>query len=128
MDYKKRFQECLSEVICNPNFDTALIAEYFSTSYIQHVDGKTLNYEQFVAHIEHLKQAVIRCSIDFELLEQHGNTIHSIHIVRVVKNDSSKVRIKVQGQFTFEHNKLILTNETTELLEGDEENASLGWR
>lgn len=128
MDYKKRFQECLSDVICNPNFDIKLIAEYFAPNYIQHVDGKTLNYDQFVAHIEHLKQAVIRCSIDFELLEQHGNSIHSVHIVRIVKNDSSKARIRVQGQFVFENNKLVLTEENTELLEGHKENASLGWR
>lgn len=128
MDYKKRFQECLADVICNPYFDLALVEKYFANNYIQYVDDKTLDYEQFVDHIKNLKQAVIRCSIDFELLEQHNNVIHSIHVVRVVKNDSSKVRVRVEGKFTFEQDKIILTNERTQLLEGEHQDADLGWR
>lgn len=128
MDLKQLFKQCMQEVLEAPDFNLSTIESYFSPEYQQHVDGKTLNYEEFIAHIKHVKEVVQTAKLTFEKLTVVDSVVSSIHVVDVVKKDGGKAKFRVHGDFTFDNNRLIKTDERTEMLSGHESDEDLGSR
>ena len=105
-----------------------LAAEKISPNYVQHVDGKTLDYEQFIKHRLVQNKVVKTITVNFQHIVAEGDKIFTIHVADVEKKDGSKVKIKVIAMFIIKDAKLVACDELTHVLEGSKEDEDLGSR
>lgn len=123
---KDFIERVFKEVIEDLNADETIISQYFSPHYIQHVDGHELNYEDFVQHMVVQKSLLDSIEVSFEHIVIEGNAICTVHRVDAIKKNGEKIAIKVIAYFEVENKKIILCDELTHLLEGDEKNKNIG--
>lgn len=119
-------ERVFKEVIEDLNANEEIISQYFSPHYIQHVDGHHLNYEDFVQHMVVQKSLLDSIKVCIEHCVIEGNVICTIHRVDAIKKNGEKIAIKVIAYFEVENKKIILCDELTHLLEGDEKNQNIG--
>lgn len=118
----------LSDVFEKKDVDEATIHRYISPDYVQHVDGKTLHYASFLAHIKKQKQVIDSMRFNFISMLHEGKTVFSNHEVSVIKKDGKKLKFKVIAEFTVEHGRIVACDELTHMIEGDTADAELGSR
>ncbi len=123
---KQLIRDAFQAVFEDPHVDEKKIGEYFSEEYVQHVDGKTLDFKGFIQHLNNLKEKVTDVSIDFKELISDGNKACSVHIARATKSDGRKVEGKVIAFFEVKDGKIMLVDELTLMLNGDEADKELG--
>lgn len=123
---KSFIEQVFTDVIENLGADESIISEYFSPHYIQHVDGHTLHYEEFIQHmkvqktlLDFVKVSILHCVIE-------GNKISTVHQVDAKKKNGEKISVKVIAYFELEGGKIILCDELTHLLEGDAKDQNIG--
>jgi predicted SnoaL-like aldol condensation-catalyzing enzyme len=90
MDNKKFIRELFKNVFESPEFNEDFIRKNVDADYIQHVDGKTLGYNEFAQHIKLLKTKVSTCSVEFLTLIEDGEILFSNHIVSVTLKDEAQ--------------------------------------
>lgn len=127
-DRKKYIRTMFAEVLENQNASIETYEKYFAKDYIQHVDGKTINYAQFVAHMTALKSSVQNIRVDFKRIIAENNNIISIHHVHATKQDGNQIEAKVIAHFQLRDDKIILCDELTHLLKGEHADKDLGSR
>jgi hypothetical protein len=123
---KNFIERVFKEVIEDLNANEKIISQYFSPHYIQHVDGHHLNYEDFVQHMVVQKSLLDSIKVCIEHCVIEGNAICTVHRVDAIKKNGEKIAIKVIAYFEVENKKIILCDELTHLLEGDEKNQNIG--
>lgn len=122
-------QEIFTEVFEKDEFDEAVCEKYFSKNYVQYVDGKKVDYAGFLEHVRALKSALHSMSFEFKHIVTQGNKIATLHIARGIKRDTGdKIEVQVNAMFEVQHNQLILCNELTRLIHGEERDQDLGSR
>jgi hypothetical protein len=114
------------EVIEDLKADEEIISKYFSPSYIQHVDGQTLNYTDFVQHMMVQKTLLndVKVTIERSIFEKEK--ICTVHRVDATKKDGSTIVVQVIAHFELENNKIVLCDELTHLLKGNSHDANIG--
>lgn len=119
-------EQVLKDVVEDMQADEHVFSQYFSPSFIQHVDGQTSNYQGFVQHM--LKQKSILKSAKLTVLHTltEGNKICTVHKVDAVKKDEKKISVKVIAYYELEDGKIVKCDELTYLLTGDEQDRNLG--
>jgi hypothetical protein len=75
----------------SPEQAEADIARYFSPDYVQVTDGNRLEYNEFVAHIKHLRGVIASGTIEVHEAVRNGNVIADRHTMRATKTDGSEV-------------------------------------
>ncbi|MFK3841790.1 nuclear transport factor 2 family protein [Serratia sp. NPDC087055] len=118
--------DALQQVVAAPQHQPALIAEFFHADYHQQVDGKTLDYSQFVQHMALLKQLTRSMTLVFVAVAGQGDAVLTHHLVRVEKRDGGSSLVKVLAHFTVRDGKISACDELTQLLEGEHGDRDLG--
>lgn len=118
----------LHKVVANPEHQPALIAELFSRDYRQNVDGNALNYEQFIQHVELLKQITRSMTLEILAIVAEGEVVFTHHIVNVEKRDGNRSQTRVLAHFTVREGQIQSCDELTQLLVGDHSDSDLGSR
>lgn len=119
-------EKVFKEVIEDLNADEKIISHYFSPHYIQHVDGQTFNYHDFVQHMRAQKSLLESIKVCIEHCVIEGNSICTVHRVDAIKKNGKKIAIKVIAYFVVENKKIMLCDELTRLLEGDATSQNIG--
>ncbi|WP_440616202.1 nuclear transport factor 2 family protein [Cysteiniphilum sp. 6C5] len=125
---KAQLVKIFREIFEKDEFDEADIHKYFHPDYTQHVDGKVLKFDDFLAHIKSLKAAVNKVNIHFEHLIEDGNRVCSVHYPEAQKVNGMTIKAKVIAMFEFKEDQLIFCDELTHLIQGEEDDADLGSR
>ena len=123
---KQIIRNAFHEIFENPDSDIDSIGKYFSKDYIQHVDGKTLNFEAFIKHIQTLKSKVKNVHIEFLELIADGNKACSVHIASAQKKEGHLVEAKVIAFFELKDGKIVLVDELTHLIVGESSDKEIG--
>ena len=126
--FKQLVLDTFSTIFREDGIHLEKISEYFDPAYKQYVDDHVLNYEEFVAHLEVLKNVLKSSHITVEHLVEEDDKVVSVHIVDGVKKDGNKVKVKVISFFKFFNDKIILCDELTHPLGGGEADRDLGSR
>ncbi|MDN5285323.1 MAG: hypothetical protein JWR38_1597 [Mucilaginibacter sp.] len=127
-DHKKLIKEIFKNIFETPSFDEAIVRKYFSTDYIQHVDGKTLGFDHFIKHVEVVKDAMQSMSINFKTLVQENDTVFTNHIVTGTTKEGRTGDVQVIGEFRIRNGQVIYCDELTHQLSGDPKDRDLGSR
>lgn len=125
-NYKALVKEAFSKVLMDPVFDKEMIARYFDVSYRQFVDGKELNYEQFVAHMALVKQRTTRLEFLYNTVIEEGNIVFTNHVVTATKPDGTVASTHLIAEFHIENGKITYCSELSRLLSGPDEDRDLG--
>lgn len=127
-DLKAWIKEVFANVVENMNPVESTYSKYFSEDYVQYVDGKTLTYEDFVAHMKAQKAVMRSVTITFKQIVVEGNRIATIHYAEGIKKDGSEIKAQVNAVFEVENGKIISCDELTRLIKGDKSDKDLGSR
>ncbi len=82
---KNFIEQVFQEVIEGLNADKEVISRYFSPSYIQYVDGHSLNYQEFVQHMIAQKSMLNYVKVTIERIVIADNKICTVHKVDAIK-------------------------------------------
>ena len=126
MENKEFIKEGFKRMFETSAFDEAFIRTMLASSYIQHVDGKTLVFEDFIRHLKALKEKTQSIKIHFKTLATEGEVVFSNHVVTVIMNDHSQTMIHVIAEFHIKEGKVYYCDELTSLIDGDAQNSDLG--
>lgn len=128
MDNKQLIRLAFQNVIEATSVDAHEIEKYFSKRYVQNVDGRTLLFEEFVAHVIKQKETVALAKVRFLNLICETNVVFSNHEVDVLKKDGSKAKFKVIAEFCIADGKIVSCDELTRMIEGEKSDRDLGSR
>lgn len=123
---KDFIEKVLKDVVVDMDASEEIISNYFSTSYIQHVDGHTLNYSDFVQHMKLQKTILESASVSIDHCAVDGNSICTVHRVNALKKNGENIAVKVIAYYEIENGKIILCDELTHLLKGEENDQHIG--
>jgi len=126
MNNKQFIKTLFEKIFEEREYDGAFIQNSVDKDYIQHVDGKTLGYKEFVQHIQLLKTKISSCNIEFLTLVEDGEIVFSNHIVNLTLKDGAQGRSHVIAEFRIRDGKLYYCDELTFLIEGSEKDKNLG--
>lgn len=121
-------KEIFKNTIENMDATEETYAQYFSQDYVQHVDGKTLNYTDFVAHMKAQKNVIKSAKVTFKHIITEGDTVATVHIVNGIKKDGSIIEAQVNALFKIKNKKVVLCDELTHLIKGEKSDRDLGSR
>ncbi len=115
----------LKEVVEDMNADEKIIAQYFSPSYIQHVDGHTLNYDAFIEHMLAQKAILASANVTIERCVTEGDHISTIHVVDAIKKSGEPISVKVIAHMEITDGKITFCDELTHVLKGQSEDRKI---
>ncbi len=118
--------DVLRTVIEDMQVEDQTYETYFSKDYIQYVDGKTLNYTEFVNHMKAQKTILASASVSFRYIIVEGDTVATLHFVDALKRDGTSLRVQVNAVFKIKDHQFILCDELTRLVQGSKEDENVG--
>ncbi len=125
---KQLIKEAFANVVENMDVTEETYTKYFSENYQQRVDGKILNYIDFVSHMKVQKTVMQTVRVTFRYMVAEENRVATIHVVNGVKKDGGTIEAQVNAIFQISENKIILCDELTHLIKGDKSDKDLGSR
>jgi len=128
LENKKIIQEAFKNVVENMDATEKTITAYFSSDYTQLVDGKIINYNDFVAHMKAQKSALQSVKIIFKHLVAEGDMVATIHTAEAIKKNGDLIKVQVNAMFIIKNGKIISCDELTRLIEGKKSDADIGSR
>lgn len=100
-------------------------AEIFSTDYQQHTDGNTLNFSEFVRHLDHVRAQIERITFRVEQACCTPHLLADRHIVTVSKTNGQTSEIEVYMFARLREGKIWRIDEVTRVIKGDHADKSL---
>lgn len=103
-------------------------AVHHSKEYVQHVDGKVMNYEEYVTHKKAIKKTIKSLKVVFHDMLFDGNKVVTRHTAYAVKNDDKEIEVQVIAIFEIKDDKIITCDELTFMQKGERSDRDLGSR
>ena len=125
-DMRDFIEKTFQDVIENMEADEEIISKYFSSDYIQYVDGHVLDYSDFVKHMKKQKTLINSAKVTIDRCIVEKNKICTVHRVDINKKNDENISVKVIAYFEIENEKIILCDELTKLLQGSKEDHDIG--
>ena len=125
---KALIRRMFQDVFEKDSFDRNILERYFSPKFIQHADGKTLDFEGLINHVHELKRTVTHLSFSFEHMLAEGNKVMDIHRVDGEKRAGGAVSVRLFSLWVIEDGKIVLCDELSRIEEGAAEDRDLGSR
>jgi len=125
---KSFVRQMFRDILENDSFDEDVVRRYFSPRYVQHVDGKTLTFADFLDHLRELKKSVAKVQFTFEHMVAEGDKVMEIHLAEGEKRNGGKVRARLFSLWVIEDGKIVLCDELSRLEQGAAEDRDLGSR
>ena len=125
---KALLRQMFRDVLEADSFDEQLILRYFSPSYVQRVDGKTLRFSEFVDHVREVKKTVTKLRFTFDEMIAEGGKVMEIHLVEGEKRAGGKFAIRLFSFWKIEDGKIVSCDELSRVEQGAPEDRDLGSR
>lgn len=106
----------------------SVIEQFFSRSYVQIVDGKKIDFDGFVKHMQVLKEATESINITIKSIAQEGYRVHTQHYAKAIKKDGSCSEYEVFACFSLSDGKIVRCEELTRMIQGANSDHNLGSR
>ena len=127
--WKDYFMTVMNDVVCASSVEQleAKIPKYFDRDYVQHVDGKTIGYDEFVEHMKVLHGKIQDVSVRWKELHAYAfandgkreTHIFSHHVVSYTdRKDGSPGAAEVCGLFKCGTDLIFECNEMTTVTHG----------
>lgn len=104
------------------------IQQYFSEQYVQIVDGKKIEFNEFVEHLQALKNVTRSITITIKSIAEGEGCVHTQHLAKAIKTDGSISEFEVFACFHLVNEKIVRCEELTRMVKGNGDDADLGSR
>ncbi|MBC8945421.1 nuclear transport factor 2 family protein [Xenorhabdus indica] len=128
MSYSNIVINSLKRILENNDVNNSTIEEYFPKNYVQVVNGNELNFNDFISHINLLKETLISTKVNILSIAEKENNVHTHHIVKAIKKDGEHVEFEVFARFLINESKIIRCYELNRKISGSEQDDDLGSR
>ncbi|WP_047683542.1 MULTISPECIES: hypothetical protein [Xenorhabdus] len=128
MSYSNIVINSLKRILENNDVNNSTIEEYFPKNYVQVVNGNELNFNDFISHINLLKETLISTKVNILSIAEKENNVHTHHIVKAIKKDGEYVEFEVFARFLINESKIIRCYELNRKISGSEQDDDLGSR
>jgi hypothetical protein len=125
---KDRLRAMFEEVFISSTYSDETVDRYFTSDYVQSVDGKVLHLERFRQHIRVQKEALRGLSIEFKTLAGEGDVVFSNHIAKAETIEGRMSEIHVIAEFRFRDGRVMACDELSHMVSGHEQDRDLGSR
>lgn len=126
---KSLIRQMFQDVFGNDSFDAQVLDRYFSLKFVQHADGKTLDFAGLVDHVRELKRTVTNLRFTFEQMIGEGETVMDIHRVQGTKRSGGEAfAVRLFSLWVIQDGKIVLCDELSRLEEGAPEDQDLSSR
>jgi ketosteroid isomerase-like protein len=125
---KTLIRQMFRDVLEMDSWDELVIDRYFSPAYVQHVDGKTLDFAAFRDHIRELKKILTNLRFTIEHMVAEGDKVMEIHRVEGEKRAGGTVAARLFSLWIITDGKIVLCDEVSRLEHGTAEDRDLGSR
>lgn len=98
---------------------------FFAPEYRQISDGKTLTYQQFASHVQHVRASVAQIAIEVDDAARDGDLIADRHTVRITHADGRKAVLEVYAFARLKDDRVVELNEVSRVVLGDRSVQSL---
>lgn len=117
------------DVFGRDSFDRQVLARYFSPKFVQHADGKAMDFEGLVDHVAELKRTVTGLRFTFEQMLAEGNQVMDIHRVEGKKHGGGDgFAVRLFSLWVIENEKIVSCDELSHLERGAPEDSDLSSR
>ena len=123
---KLLIRQMFRDVLEMDSWDELVIDRYFSPAYVQHVDGKTLNFAAFRDHIRELKKISTNLRFTIEHMVAEGDKVMEIHRVEGEKRAGGAFAARLFSLWVIKGGKIVLCDEISRLESGAAEDRDLG--
>lgn len=124
----KQLLQNLFAALSDPAISLEDLSVFFTSDYVQLVDGETLNLAGFLEHAATLRGALETVDVEFETIIASDNTIADIHVVNARKKNGGRVKMKVIAFYTLRDGKISRIEELTHLISGNGADRDMGSR
>lgn len=121
-------EQALKAVLGKKIGELAIIKQFFSSDYVQVVDGKMINFSEFYSHMQVLKEATESITIEIKSIAEGENCVHTQHIAKAIKKEGTVSEFEVFACFHLMDGKIIRCEELTRMLSGSKHDNDLGSR
>lgn len=128
MGNRQLVRQALDSVLGKQIGSIPVIEQFFSRNYIQVVDGKEIDFDEFVAHMKVLKEATESITITIKSIAEGDHSVHTQHFAKALKKDGSYSEYEVFACFTILDNKIVRCEELTRMIQGGKSDRDLGSR
>ena len=118
----------LVTVITCPVHDESELQPFFSPDYQQCVDGKVMNYRQFLKHIQTLKQHSRQMQLRIIACAAAQQGVFTRHQVAVTQSDGHVSEFEVMAHFELRDGRIYRCHELTRQTAGPQHDSDLGSR
>lgn len=126
MSKKEFIREVFSAIFGAQPFNEQFISSHVSRDYVQHGDGQTLHYDDFVNHIRMLKERTKEIRISFKSLAEDNDLVFSNHTVVATMPDGKMSTLHVIAEFHVRNGQMCYCDELSHLENGDSAASDLG--
>lgn len=110
------------------DMNTKDYTKYMSVNYIEHIDGKTFNFKQWLHHMNGLKNLMKSYELTFDQIVVEGDQIATNYVVHATKKDGSKLNIRIIAIFKIKDEKMLTCDELTHVINGAPKDKEIGSR
>ncbi len=125
---KVLIRQMFRDVLEMDSWDERVIDRYFSPAYVQHVDGKTLNFTAFRDHVRELKKILTNLRFTVEHMVAEGDKVMEIHRVEGKKRAGGTFAARLFALWVIKDGKIVLCDEVSRVEQGAAEDRDLGSR
>lgn len=100
--------------------------KYMSKNYVEHIDGKVFNFQQWLHHMNGLKVLMKSYSLTFDEILAEDNKIAASYVVHAIKKNGSELDIRIIAIFKVKDGKLVYCDELTHLIKGNPSEKNIG--
>lgn len=122
----ERVTQALRTIVGHPVHNEARIRALFAPDYQQYVDGKQLDFADFVTHMATLKKLTRSMEVTLLAIASQQDEVLTHHRVAIRKRDGNDSEVEVFAHFTLQDGMIIRCEELTRLLQGAAEDRQLG--
>jgi hypothetical protein len=108
------------------NMKTQDYTKYISTSYIEHIDGKVFNFQQWLHHMSGIKDLMKSYTLTFDEIIAEGDQLAASYVVHATKKDGSKLDIRIIAIFKIKDGKMVYCDELTHVINGAATDKQIG--
>lgn len=92
--------------------------KYMSTDYIEHIDGKVFDFQQWLHHMNGLKKLMTSYTLTFDEILAENDQIATSYVVHAIRKDGGRLDIRIIAIFKIKNGKMIYCDELTHVIKG----------
>lgn len=100
-------------------------SKYVASNLMAHVDGKTFDYQQWVAHVQTVKAATKSMRVSYKAIAAERDIVSVNYMIHLVKSDGGELDLQVLEMFWLHNGKIVYVDMFSRVVSGDTADAGL---